>query len=80
MVTNYINKDEFQKKVRAMKIKLQMEDNKTLTWMIYVAIFIFIFILSVGAITVFSTLLTLFIIGLPLAFIEGVVRGYRKND
>ena len=80
MITNYINKDEFQKKVRAMKIKLQMEDNKTLTWMIYVAIFIFIFILSVGAITVFSTLLTLFIIGLPLAFIEGVVRGYRKND
>ena len=80
MITNYTNKDEFQKKVRAMKIKLQMEDNKTLTWMIYVAIFIFIFILSVGAITVFSTLLTLFIIGLPLAFIEGVVRGYRKND
>lgn len=80
MITNYINKDEFQKKVRAMRIKLQMEDNKTLTWMIYVAIFIFIFLLIVGAITVFSTLLTLFIIGLPLAFIEGVVRGYRKND
>ena len=80
MITNYINKDEFQKKVRAMKIKLQMEDNKTLTWMIYVAIFIFIFLLIVGAITVVSTLLTLFIIGLPLAFIEGVVRGYGKND
>ena len=80
MITNYINKDEFQKKVRAMRIKLQMEDNKTLTWMIYVAIFIFIFLLIVGAITVFSTLLTLFILGLPLAFIEGVVRGYRKND
>jgi len=80
MVTKYINKDEFQKKVRAMRIKLQMEDNKTLTWMIYVAIFIFIFLLIVGAITVVSTLLTLFIIGLPLAFIEGVVRGYGKND
>ena len=80
MITNYINKDEFQKKVRAMRIKLQMEDNKTLTWMIYVAIFIFIFLLIVGAITVFSTLFTLFIIGLPLAFIEGVVRGYGKND
>ena len=80
MITNYINKDEFQKKVRAMRIKLQMEDNKTLTWMIYIAIFIFIFLLIVGAITVFSTLLTLFIIGLPLAFIEGVVRGYGKND
>ena len=80
MITNYINKDEFQKKVRAMRIKLQMEDNKTLTWMIYVAIFIFIFLLIVGAITVVSTLLTLFIIGLPLAFIEGVVRGYGKND
>ena len=80
MITKYINKDEFQKKIHAMKVKLQMEDNKTLTWMIYVAIFIFIFLLIVGAITVVSTLLTLFIIGLPLAFIEGVVRGYRKND
>ena len=80
MITNYINKDEFQKKVRAMRIKLQMEDNKTLTWMIYIAIFIFMFLLIVGVITVFSALLTLFIIGLPLAFIEGVVRGYGKND
>ena len=80
MITKYINKDEFQKKIHAMKVKLQMEDNKTLTWMIYVAIFIFIFLLIVGAITVVSTLLTLFIIGLPLAFIEGVVRGYGKND
>ena len=80
MITNYINKDEFLKKVRAMKIKLQMEDNKTLTWMIYVGVLIFMFLLIVGVITVFSALLTLFIIGLPLAFIEGVVRGYGKND
>ena len=29
MVTNYINKDEFQQKIRAMRVKLHMENNKT---------------------------------------------------
>ena len=32
MVTNYINKDEFQKKIRTMRVKLHMENNKTLTY------------------------------------------------
>ena len=80
MITNYINKNDFQKKIRAMRVKFHMEDNITLTWMLYVSVCILIFLLIVGAVTVFCTLLTLFIIGLPLAFIEGVVKGYRKND
>ena len=80
MITKYINKDEFQKKIHAMKVKLQMEDNKTLTWVIYIMVSVFALLLILGTAIIFSTLLTLFIIGLPLAFIEGVVRGYGKND
>ena len=80
MITKYINKDEFQKKIHAMKVKLQMEDNKTLTWVIYIMVSVFALLLILGVAIIFSTLLILFIIGLPLAFIEGVVRGYGKND
>ena len=80
MITKYINKDEFQKKIHAMKVKLQMEDNKTLTWVIYIMVSVFALLLILGVAIIFSTLLVLFIIGLPLAFIEGVVRGYGKND
>ena len=80
MITKYINKDEFQKKIHAMKTKLQMEDNKTLTWVIYTMVSVFALLLILGVTIIFSTLLILFIIGLPLAFIEGVVRGYGKND
>jgi len=80
MITKYINKDEFQKKIHAMKVKFQMEDNKTLTWVIYIMVSVFALLLILGVAIIFSTLLVLFIIGLPLAFIEGVVRGYGKND
>ena len=80
MITKYINKDEFQKKIHAMKVKLQMEDNKTLTWVIYIMVSVFALLLILGVAIIFSTLLILFIIGLPLAFIEGIVRGYGKND
>ena len=80
MITKYINKDEFQKKIHAMKTKLQMEDNKTLTWVIYILVSVFALLLILGVAIIFSTLLILFIIGLPLAFIEGIVRGYGKND
>ena len=80
MITKYINKDEFQKKIHAMKTKFQMEDNKTLTWVIYTMVSVFALLLILGVTIIFSTLLILFIIGLPLAFIEGVVRGYGKND
>ena len=79
MVTNYINKDEFQQKIRAMRVKLHMENNKTLTWVIYIAVSMFALLFVVGAVTLILTLLILFIIGLPLAFIEGVIKGYRKN-
>ena len=80
MITKYINKEEFQKKINAMRVKFQMEDNKTLTWVIYIMVSVFALLLILGVAIIFSTLLTLFIIGLPLAFIEGVVRGYGKND
>ena len=80
MITKYINKEEFQKKINAMKVKFQMEDNKTLTWVIYIMVSVFALLLILGVAIIFSTLLILFIIGLPLAFIEGVVRGYGKND
>tara|TARA_Y100000310_G_C19971271_1_gene485588 strand:+ start:138 stop:380 length:243 start_codon:yes stop_codon:yes gene_type:complete len=80
MVTNYINKDEFQQKIRAMRVKLHMEENKTLTWVIYIAVSVFAFLFVSGAVTLILTLLALFVIGLPLAFIEGVIKGYRKNE
>ena len=80
MVTNYINKDEFQQKIRAMRVKLHMENNKSLTWVIYIAVSMFALLFVVGAVTLILTLLILFIIGLPLAFIEGVIKGYRKNE
>ena len=80
MVTNYINKDEFQQKIRAMRVKLHMEHNKTLTWVIYIAVSIFALLFVLGAVTLILTLLALFVIGLPLAFIEGVIKGYRKNE
>ena len=80
MVTNYINKDEFQKKIRTMRVKLHMENNKTLTWVIYIAVSMFALLFVVGAVTLILTLLILFIIGLPLAFIEGIIKGYRKNE
>ena len=80
MVTNYINKDEFQQKIRTMRVKLHMENNKTLTWVIYIAVSMFALLFVVGAVTLILTLLLLFIIGLPLAFIEGVIKGYRKNE
>ena len=63
-----------------MRVKFQMEDNKTLTWVIYIMVSVFALLLILGVAIIFSTLLVLFIIGLPLAFIEGVVRGYGKND
>jgi|TARA_R110000751_G_scaffold92898_1_gene181579 hypothetical protein len=80
MITNYINKDEFQQKVNAMKVKLHMEDNRTLTWVIYISLCIFTFLLIIGVAILFSTILTLFIVGLPLAFIEGIIKGYKKDD
>ena len=80
MITNYINKDEFQQKIHAMRVKLHMENNKTLTWVIYIAVSMFALLFVVGAVTLILTLLILFIIGLPLAFIEGVIKGYRKNE
>ena len=80
MITNYINKDEFQQKVNAMKVKLHMEDNRTLTWVIYISLCVFTLLLIIGVAILFSTILALFIVGLPLAFIEGIIKGYKKDD
>ena len=80
MITNHINREEFQQKIRAMRVKLHMENNKTLTWVIYISVCMFALLFVLGAVTLILTLLILFIIGLPLAFIEGVIKGYRKNE
>ena len=80
MVTNYINREEFQQKIRTMRVKLHMENNKTLTWVIYIAVSMFALLFVLGAVTLILTLLLLFIVGLPLAFIEGIIKGYRKNE
>lgn len=80
MITNHINKEEFQQKIRAMRVKLHMENNKTLTWVIYIAISMVALLFILGAVTLILTILLLFIVGLPLAFIEGVIKGYRKNE
>lgn len=80
MITNHINKEEFQQKMRAMRVKLHMENNKTLTWVIYIAISMVALLFILGAVILILTLLLLFIVGLPLAFIEGVIKGYRKNE
>ena len=80
MITNHINREEFQQKIRAMRVKLHMENNKTLTWVIYISVCMFALLFVLGAVTLILTLLLLFIIGLPLAFIEGVIKGYRKNE
>jgi hypothetical protein len=80
VITNHINKEEFQQKIRAMRVKLHMENNKTLTWVIYIAISMVALLFILGAVTLILTILLLFIVGLPLAFIEGVIKGYRKNE
>ena len=80
MITNNINREEFQQKIRAMRVKLHMENNKTLTWVIYISVCMFALLFVLGAVTLILTLLLLFIVGLPLAFIEGIIKGYRKNE
>lgn len=80
MITNHINREEFQQKIRAMRVKLHMENNKTLTWVIYISVCMFALLFVLGAVTLILTLLLLFIVGLPLAFIEGIIKGYRKNE
>jgi|TARA_R110000824_G_scaffold9831_1_gene43515 hypothetical protein len=80
VITNHINREEFQQKIRAMRVKLHMENNKTLTWVIYISVCMFALLFVLGAVTLILTLLLLFIVGLPLAFIEGIIKGYRKNE
>jgi|TARA_R110000823_G_scaffold108554_1_gene227886 hypothetical protein len=63
-----------------MRVKLHMENNKTLTWVIYISVCMFALLFVLGAVTLILTLLLLFIVGLPLAFIEGIIKGYRKNE
>jgi hypothetical protein len=75
-----INKEEFDKKLRALRTKYAIEDNITLTWVIYILLFAIALVLILGASLILCIGLGLFLVGLPFAFIEGVIKGFRKND
>ena len=76
----YINKEEFEKKLKAMRTKYAMENNLTLQWIIYITIFVVGFVVLVAAIIISFLVMILVFMGLPLAFAEGVVKGVKKND
>ena len=76
----YINKEEFEKKLKAMRTKYAMENNLTLQWIIYITIFVAGFVVLGAAIVISFLVMILFFIGLQFAFAEGVVRGVKKDD
>ena len=77
----YINKEEFEKKLRNIRTKYAMDNNITLTWIIYITIFLAGSLLLVGTTLLVCGVMSLFLIGLPFAFLEGVIKGIGKyND
>ena len=77
----YINKEEFEKKLRDMRTKYAMDNNITLTWVIYITIFLGGSLLLVGFTILVFAVLILFLVGFPFAFLEGVIKGIGKyND
>ena len=75
-----INKEEFDKKLNSLRTKYAIEDNATLTWVIYILIFVIAVVLLIGTTIVLFIGLSMFVIGMPFAFVEGVIKGFRKND
>tara|TARA_R110002020_G_scaffold29767_12_gene94025 strand:- start:4563 stop:4799 length:237 start_codon:yes stop_codon:yes gene_type:complete len=75
-----INKEEFDKKLNSLRTKYALEDNTTLTWVIYILIFAIAVVLLIGTTIVLCMGLIMFVIGMPFAFAEGVIKGFRKND
>ena len=75
-----INKEEFDKKLNALRIKYAMEDNLTLTWVLYILFFVTALLVVTGLAILLCAGLVMFLIGLPFAFTEGVIKGFNKND
>ena len=75
-----INKEEFDKKLNSLRTKYAIEDNATLTWVIYILIFVIAVVLLIGTTIVLFIGLSMFVISMPFAFVEGVIKGFRKND
>ena len=76
----YINKTEFEKKLRDMRTKYAVENNTTLMWVIYITICLAGLLLLVGTTILVFTVMILFLVGLPFAFLEGVIKGIGKNN
>ena len=76
----YINKEEFEKKLRNMRTKYAMDNNLTLTWVIYITIFLAGSLLLLGATILIFTVMILFLVGFPFAFLEGVIKGIGKYN
>ena len=77
----YINKTEFEKKLRNIRTKYAIDNNITLTWIIYITFFLGASLLLIGATILAFTVMILFLVGLPFAFLEGVIKGVKKyND
>ena len=77
----YINKEEFEKKLRSIRTKYAMDNNLTLTWVVYISIFLAASLLLLGTTLLACGVMVLFLIGLPFAFVEGLIKGVRKyND
>ena len=77
----YINKEEFEKKLRSIRTKYAMDNNLTLTWVIYITIFLAGALLLLGTTLLVCGVMVLFLMGLPFAFVEGIIKGVRKyND
>ena len=75
-----INKEEFEKKLYSLRAKYAMEDNLTLTWVIYILLFSIALVILLGAALLLCIGLGLFLVGMPFAFIEGVIKGFKKHD
>ena len=76
----YINKEEFEKKLRSIRTKYAMDNNLTLTWVVYITIFLAGSLCLIGATLLVFGIMMLFLVGLPFAFLEGVIKGVRKHN
>ena len=75
-----INKETFDKKLGALRTKYAVEDNLTLTWVLYILFFVTALLVVTGLAILLCAGLVMFLIGLPFAFTEGVIKGFNKND
>ena len=76
----YINKAEFEKKLRNIRTKYAMDNNITLTWVVYITIVLAGSLLLIGTTILVCGIMILFLVGLPFAFLEGVIKGIGKYN